>query len=67
MLDLIVRNGTCFIDGNLSKYDIGVQNGKITHIGDLIKVSVKQAIPNMNSMHHIFFMCTKCKKELRKK
>ena len=37
MLDLIVRNGTCFIDGNLSKNDIGVQNGKITHIGDLIK------------------------------
>ena len=36
MLDLIVRNGTCFIDGNLSKYDIGVQNGKITHLGDLI-------------------------------
>ena len=37
MLDLIVRNGTCFIDGNLSKYDIGVQNGKITYIGDLTK------------------------------
>ena len=37
MLDLIVRNGTCFIDGNLSKNDIGVQNGKITHIGDLTK------------------------------
>ena len=37
MLDLIVRNGTCFIDGNLSKHDIGVQNGKITHIGDLTK------------------------------
>ena len=37
MLDLILRNGTCFIDGNLSKYDIGVQNGKITHIGDLTK------------------------------
>ena len=37
MLDLIVRNGTCFIDGNLSKHDIGVQNGKITHLGDLAK------------------------------
>ena len=36
MLDLIVRNGTCFIDGNLSKHDIGFQNGKITHIGDFI-------------------------------
>ncbi len=37
MLDLIVRNGTCFIDGNLYKHDIGIQNGKITHIGDLTK------------------------------
>ena len=37
MLDLIVKNGTCFIDGNLSKHDIGVQNGKITHLGDLAK------------------------------
>ena len=37
MLDLIIKNGTCFINGNLSKHDIGVQNGKITHIGDLTK------------------------------
>ena len=35
MLDLIISNGDCFIDGNLKKTDIGVTNGKISHIGDL--------------------------------
>jgi len=44
MLDLIVKNGTCFIDGNLSKHDIGVQNGKITHIGDLTKEKTNNTI-----------------------
>ena len=37
MLDLIIKNGTCFIDGNLAKYDLGVKNDKIVHIGDLQK------------------------------
>ena len=35
MLDLIIKNGTCYIDGNLEKLDVGVKNGKITHIGNL--------------------------------
>ncbi len=35
MLDLIIVNGTCYIDGNLTKTDIGVTNNKITHIGNL--------------------------------
>ncbi len=35
MLDLIIKNGTCYIDGNLSKTDIGVINNKISHIGNL--------------------------------
>ena len=35
MLDLIIKNGTCYIDDNLEKLDIGIQNGKITHIGNL--------------------------------
>ena len=52
MLDLIVRNGTCFIDGNLSKYDIGVQNGKITHIGDLTK---EQSSNTINADGKIIF------------
>ncbi len=35
MLDLIIKNGTCYIDGNLTKTDIGIKNNKISHIGDL--------------------------------
>ena len=35
MLDLIIKNGTCFIGGNLEKIDIGISKGKISHIGNL--------------------------------
>ena len=35
MLDLILKNGSCYIDGNLIKTDIGVSNSKISHIGNL--------------------------------
>tara|TARA_A100000164_G_scaffold283111_1_gene255681 strand:+ start:5154 stop:6461 length:1308 start_codon:yes stop_codon:yes gene_type:complete len=44
MLDLIIKNGTCFIDGKLSKSDIGVKNGKITHINDLQKEKTNNTI-----------------------
>ena len=33
MLDLIIKNGLCYIDGNLKKQDIGIKNSKITKIG----------------------------------
>ena len=35
MLDLIIKNGSCYIDGNLTKTDIGVSKSKISHIGNL--------------------------------
>ena len=41
MLDLIIKNGTCFIDGKLSKKEIGIINGKISHIEDSISESAK--------------------------
>ena len=41
MLDLIIKNGTCFINGKLSKKDIGITNGKISHIEDSISASAK--------------------------
>ena len=41
MLDLIIKNGTCFIDGKLSKKEIGITNGKISHIEDSISASAK--------------------------
>ena len=36
MLDLIIKNGNCYIDGNLQNKDIGILNGKITQIKDSI-------------------------------
>ena len=35
MLDLIIKNGSCFIEGNLVKTDIGINKNKIFHIGNL--------------------------------
>ncbi len=35
MLDLIIKNGLCYIDGALKNADIGIKNGKIFEIGSL--------------------------------
>ncbi len=35
MLDLIIKNGECYINGNLEKKDIGILNNKIVQIGEL--------------------------------
>ena len=35
MLDLIIKSGECYINGNLEKKDIGISNKKIVKIGDL--------------------------------
>ena len=35
MLDLIIKNGECYINGNLEKKDIGISNNKIVEIGNL--------------------------------
>ena len=29
MLDLIIKNGMCFVDGKIQKLSIGIKNGKI--------------------------------------
>ncbi len=42
MLDLIIKNGTCFIDGNLQKKDIGIKQAKITNISDDISDDTKE-------------------------
>ena len=44
MLDLIIKNGDCFISGKLQKKDIGVLNGKITQIEDSIKDKSKDVL-----------------------
>ena len=44
MLDLIIKNGTCFIGGNLEKIDIGIIKGKISYIGNLKEEKSKNII-----------------------
>ena len=44
MLDLIIKNGSCFIDGKLQKKDIGISKGKISHIEDTIKDTAKDTL-----------------------
>ena len=40
--DLIVKNGKCFIDGQLKTTDIGISNGKIKSVGKIDKTSNEQ-------------------------
>ena len=35
MLDLIIKNGCCYIEGGLKDQDIGIKDGKIHQIGQI--------------------------------
>ena len=35
MLDLIIKNGSCYIDKDLKGQDIGIKDGKIIKIGKI--------------------------------
>src|SRR5210317_1637588 len=35
MLDLIIKNGQCYIDGELKDFDVAVKDGKIHKIGEI--------------------------------
>ena len=35
MLDLIIKNGRCYIDGKLKDVDVAIKNGKIYQIGQI--------------------------------
>ena len=37
MLDLIIKNGKCYIDGQLKDVNISVKDGKIQKIGQIIE------------------------------
>ena len=39
MLDLKIKNGSCFIDGKIKEQDIAVKNGKILKIGEISEES----------------------------
>ena len=48
MLDLILKNGLCYIDGKLEKQDIGIKNGNIFEIGSLNKENSKEIFDAKN-------------------
>ena len=35
MLDLIIKNGSCYIDGKFEEVDVSVKDGKIQSIGQI--------------------------------
>ena len=35
MLDLIIKNGSCYIDNDLKNQDIGIKDGQIVEIGKI--------------------------------
>ena len=37
-IDLLIKNGSCFIDGKLKKVDLAVSNSKIQEIGWIKKL-----------------------------
>ena len=37
MLDLIIKNGQCYIDGELKDVDVAIKDGKIQQIGQISK------------------------------
>ena len=48
MLDLIIKNGECYIDGKITHTNIGIRNGKISIIGDLNNEQSKETIDVSN-------------------
>ena len=49
MLDLIIKNGLCYIDGSLKKQDIGIKNNKIAKIG-IINTEKSQEVFDANNL-----------------
>ena len=42
-IDLLIKNGSCFIDNNLKKVDLAISDSKIQEIGDLKNLKGKNA------------------------
>ena len=43
-IDLLIKNGSCFIDNNLKKVDLAISDSKIQEIGDLKNLKGKNEI-----------------------
>ncbi len=39
MLDLIIKNGKCYIDGEIKDVDVAIKDGKIQQIGQILDKS----------------------------
>ena len=48
MLDLIIKNGLCYIEGKLKKQDIGIKNNKISKIGTINDESSNKVLDAKN-------------------
>ena len=44
MLDLIIKNGQCYIDGELKDVDVAIKDGKIQKIGQIQKKQKRQSM-----------------------
>ena len=42
IIDLLIKNGSCFIDDKLKKVDLAISNSKIKEIGDLKNLKGKK-------------------------
>ena len=47
MLDLIIKNGKCYIDGELKDVDVAVKDGKIHKIGEITDDAKRQLTPKV--------------------
>ncbi len=63
MLDLLIKNGKCFIDGKLKEADIAVIGGKIHQIGQISEGS-KEMVKSM-SKNPIIFACANPDPEIK--
>ena len=44
IIDLLIKNGSCFVDNKLQKVDLAISNSKIQEIGDLKNLKAKETI-----------------------
>ncbi len=44
IIDLLIKNGSCFVDNKLQKVDLAVSNSKIQEIGNLKNLKAKETI-----------------------
>ncbi len=47
MLDLIIKNGQCYIDGELKDVDVAIKDGKIQKIGQISEEAKETSMQNV--------------------